>query len=223
MFLMWLGEQITARGIGNGLADHLRRASSPPAERARRTARSRPHRRAVAGLHPVASWSIAVAIDRLHRVHRARAAAHPGAISQAPAGQPHVRRRLDPHAAEDQHLGRHPADLRQFAAADAGDDRRLLDQRAVWLQWTSSPASSRTASRLYMLALRAADHLLRVLLHRGCVQPGGDGRQPEEIRRLHPRHPARQAHGGLFRPCADPADHGRRASIWSRSACCRSS
>ena len=32
-----------------------------------------------------------------------------------------------------------------------------------------------------------------VLLHRGGVQPGGDGGQPEEIRRLHPRHPARAA------------------------------
>ena len=52
MFLMWIGEQITARGVGNGtsliiMAGHRRQ----PAERAGLAARTRPHRRAVAVLH----------------------------------------------------------------------------------------------------------------------------------------------------------------------------
>ena len=34
---------------------------------------------------------------------------------------------------------------------------------------------------------------LHVLLHRGHVQPGRSGRQPEEVRRLHPRRAARAA------------------------------
>ena len=52
MFLMWLGEQITARGIGNGISpDHLRRHRRQPALGAGRDAGARPHRRAVDRLH----------------------------------------------------------------------------------------------------------------------------------------------------------------------------
>ena len=47
-----------------------------------------------------------------HRLLGARAAAAAGAVSQAPGGQPHVRRRQLLPAAEDQHRGRDPADLR---------------------------------------------------------------------------------------------------------------
>ena len=35
------------------------------------------------------------------------------------------------------------------------------------------------------------DRPLHVLLHRGAVQPGRAGGQPAQVRRLHPRHPAR--------------------------------
>ena len=48
MFLMWLGEQITARGIGNGISLIIFAgivADLPHAHR--RHARARPHRRAV--------------------------------------------------------------------------------------------------------------------------------------------------------------------------------
>ena len=38
-------------------------------------------------------------------------------------------------------------------------------------------------------------HRLHLLLHGGHVQPGGAGRQPEEVRRLHPWGEARQTHG----------------------------
>ena len=37
----------------------------------------------------------------------------------------------------------------------------------------------------------AADHHLHLLLHGGPVQPGRPGRQPAQVRRLHPGHPAR--------------------------------
>ena len=36
-------------------------------------------------------------------------------------------------------------------------------------------------------------HHLHLLLHRGHLQPGGPGGQPEEIRRLHSGRPAREA------------------------------
>ena len=43
-------------------------------------------------------------------------------------------------------------------------------------------------------ALCRGHHLLLLLLHRGRVQSGGDRGEPEEERRLHPRHPPGQAH-----------------------------
>ncbi len=43
---------------------------------------------------------------------------------------------------------------------------------------------------------------VHVLLHRGHVQPGRPGRQPEEVRRLHPGGEARQTHGRI--PGSDP-------------------
>ena len=116
MFLMWIGEQITARGVGNGTSLIIMAgivANLPHALAS--TARTRPHRRAVAVLHRRLHGAGGVR-DRVHRVHRASAATHRDPVPEAPGRQPHVRRRLDAHAAEDQHLGRDPADLRQLAS-----------------------------------------------------------------------------------------------------------
>ena len=52
----------------------------------------------------------------------------------------------------------------------------------------------------------AADHPLHVLLHGGHVQPRRPGRQPQEVRRLHPGREARQTHGRVPRPDPRPAD-----------------
>ena len=40
---------------------------------------------------------------------------------------------------------------------------------------------------------------------------GGHGGEPAQVRRLPARHPARPAHGGIHRLCADPPDRDRRA------------
>ena len=42
-------------------------------------------------------------------------------------------------------------------------------------------------------------HLVHVLLHRGDVQPGGPGREPEEVRRVHPGGEARPPDGRVPR------------------------
>ena len=68
---------------------------------------------------------------------------------------------------------------------------------------------------LYMVALRRADRLLRLLLHGDRVQSEGHGRQAEEAWRLHSRHPPGRAHGRIHRLRAD-AHHRRSArSTWS--------
>ena len=120
MFLMWLGEQITSRGIGNGISLIIFSgivANLPHA--ISRHSRARPRRRAVDGDHPARRGRRGRG-HRLHRLHRARPApaAHP--VSEATSRQPHVPGRFLASAAEAQHLGRHPADLRVLAPAPAG-------------------------------------------------------------------------------------------------------
>ncbi len=54
-------------------------------------------------------------------------------------------------------------------------------------------------------------HRLHLLLHRGHLQPGGTGGQPEEVRRLHPGGEARQTHGRIPRPHSRAVDLPGRA------------
>ena len=56
-----------------------------------------------------------------------------------------------------------------------------------------------------------ADPRLHVLLHGRAVQPGRPGRQPAQVRRLHPRHPARAAHRALPGHRPEAADAARLA------------
>ena len=125
MFLMWLGEQITSRGIGNGISliilsgivAELPSAIAGTLELGRQGALS-------TGLILIV-LVMAVAVDRLHRVHGARAAPAADPVSQAPGRQPHVRGPVLASAAQAQHLGRDPADLRVLAAAVADHGRQL--------------------------------------------------------------------------------------------------
>ena len=139
MFLMWLGEQITERGVGNGIsmiilggivagipgrhrphgrADQHRRDDGPVRHRADRGGARR---------------------DRVLRVRRARAAPHPGRLRQAPGRPPHDGGADHAPAVQAQHVGRDPADLRVEPAAVPGDhcrlrgheQRHLVGQRAA--------------------------------------------------------------------------------------------
>ena len=128
------------------LADHLRRHHRPAAACDREPARARPHRRHVAGVHhplPGAGGRR----DRVHRLHGAGAASHPGPVPEAAAGQPRVRRRELAPAAEAEHRGRDPGDLRELAAAAAGDRRRLRRRRRGRTGSSRSAPRSATASR----------------------------------------------------------------------------
>jgi hypothetical protein len=126
ILLMWLGEQITSRGVGNGISLIIFAgivARFPDLHLA--DCSNRPHRRDRPPLifafmvAPSAWWA-------LHRLHGARAAPAARAISQASGRQPHVRRRIVASAAEAQRVGRHSADLCVVDPADADDRRGLL-------------------------------------------------------------------------------------------------
>ena len=67
------------------------------------------------------------------------------------------------------------------------------------------------------------DRHLHVLLHRRPVQPRRPGRQPPPLRGLHPRHPSRPADRAVPRPRADAPDPARRASTSRSSRPCRRS
>ena len=74
-------------------------------------------------------------------------------------------------------------------------------QGPEWLNTHHGHARPRPAA--VHAALCAAHHLLRLLLHLHHVQSEGDGGQSEEVRRLHPRHPPGRPDGRIHRLCAD--------------------
>ena len=116
MFIMWLGEQITERGIGNGMsllifAGIVDRPAGGRAHHPRPDA----DRADLAAAHRAAAGGDGRRRGG-HHLRRARPPAHRGAVRQA-RGRPAAVRRLEhAHPAEGQHRRRHPGDLRVVAA-----------------------------------------------------------------------------------------------------------
>ena len=138
VFLMWLGEQITARGVGNGISliifagivANLPHALARTLELGRTGAIS-----SSSSISSADRRSRVIAfIVFMERAQRRILVQYP----KRQVGQPHVRRRGLASAAEAQHLGRDPADLRLLAAAAAGDGRefRGARQSSGWMQWS---------------------------------------------------------------------------------------
>ena len=151
MFLMWLGEQITERGVGNGISMIILGGIVAGIPGAIGThARPDQHRRHVGHLRHRAHRRGA----RRHRVLRVRgacAAPHPGRLRQAPGRPPHDGRADHAPAVQAQHVGRDSADLRLEPAAVPGDHRRLRrrEQRQLVGQRAADVLARRwaTASR----------------------------------------------------------------------------
>ena len=114
MFIMWLGEQITERGIGNGMSLIIFAGivvDFPRAVIADVRSDAAPARSALL------TMAILVVRDgrrgRRDHLRRARPPAHHGAVRQARRRPAAVRRLEHAHPAEGQHRRRHPGDLRQ--------------------------------------------------------------------------------------------------------------
>src|SRR5580693_1509900 len=207
LFLMWLGEQITARGVGNGVSLIIfRRHRGRPSQRPDPDPGTGSHRRPVGAFHHRARGRRgARGVSR--RLCRDGAATNRGAISKATGRQQDVWRRGLAPAAQDQHLGRDPADLRLLAAALPGDHRLVPGQCRRAGLGAVDRHLSRSRPAAVPAGLYRPDRLLLLLLHHGGVQPDRHGRQSEEERRL----PAGQEHGRVPRIHPESADRDRRA------------
>ena len=154
MFLMWLGEQITERGVGNGISMIILGgivAGFPGAVgRTVESGQRRPdvRRRGHRAHHRGARR------DRLLRVRGTRPAPHPGRLRQAPGGPPHDGGADHAPAVQAQHVGRDPADLRLEPAAVPGDHRRIRGRQFGDL------VGQRVADLQLHLRLRAAAHIV---------------------------------------------------------------
>ena len=135
-----------ARHRQRHFADHPVRHRRAIAVGDRRHARTRPPGRAVDRPDPRRHRDGGRG-HRLHRVHGARAAPAADPVSQAPGRQPHVRGPVLASAAQAQHLGRHPADLRLVAAAVADHGRQLQRRLRGRAGSPRSPRCSATAGR----------------------------------------------------------------------------
>ena len=81
----------------------------------------------------------------------------------------------------------------------------------IHVPWIKSAAEAMSPGGLYHdLCLRGFYRLLLLFLHRGDLQPGGRGGQPEEMGRLCSRTATGEAHLGIYRPDSHPHHPGRR-------------
>ncbi len=105
MFLMWLGEQITARGIGNGLSLIIFSGIIARMPQAMVGTLELGREGALSPVVIVAVGVMAIGVIALHRVRRACPAAAADPVPEAPDRQPHVPGRVVAPAAEAQYSG----------------------------------------------------------------------------------------------------------------------
>ena len=150
MFLMWLGEQITERGVGNGISMIILSgivAGLPGAVGSTFESVSNGEMQGPFALLLLilvaATTFFVVFVERAQRRIPVR-------LRQAPGGPAHVRGPDEPPAVQAQHVGRDPADLRLEPAAVPGDHRELRRHQLPGL------ARQRHAERGRGARLRAA-------------------------------------------------------------------
>ena len=216
MFLMWLGEQITARGIGNGISliimagivAELPSAIAGMLELGRQGALS-------TGLILVVIVMAVVVIAFIVFMERAQRRL----LIQYPKRQ--VGNRM--FEGQSSHL---PLKLNTSGVIPPifASSLLLLPTTVAQLQRRAGPGVVRHADHAARPRpaavpdpLHRADRVLRLLLHGDRVQPDRDRGQPQEARRLHSGHPAGRAHRRVHRLRAH-AHHGGRRGLSRRSS-----
>ena len=130
MFLMWIGEQITSRGIGNGVSLIIMAGIVARLPQAIGQLLEGSRTGSLSGVLVVGIVVLSVALDPVHLLHGAGPAPGADPISQAPDRARHAAGALAP-ADQAQHRRRDPADLRLVAAADAADRAQWAGSRAT--------------------------------------------------------------------------------------------
>ena len=209
MFLMWLGEQITARGIGNGISliimsgivAELPSAIAGMLELGRQGALS-------TGLILVVIVMAVVVIAFIVFMERAQRRL----LIQYPKRQ--VGNRM--FEGQSSHL---PLKLNTSGVIPPifASSLLLLPTTVANFnagqgpEWFNAITTQLGHGRpLFLVPLHRADRVLRLLLHGDRVQPDRDRGQSQEARRLHSRHPAGRAHRRVHRLRADPHHRDRR-------------
>ncbi len=213
MFLMWLGEQITSRGVGNGISLIIFAGivANLPCDH-RPDPRAQPYRRALDRLavrasSPSPSVVIAVIVF-FERAQRRLLIQYPKrqvGNKMFQGDTSHLPLKLNTSGVIPvifaSSLLLLPATIASFAAQ--GDAPQ-------WLHGDRALPRPRPAALPGPLC--RADHLLCVLLHVDRVQPDRYRRQPEALGRLHSGHPSGRAYRPAHRLRADP-HHGRRRAL----------
>ena len=206
IFLMWLGEQITARGVGNGISliifagivAELPRAMVSTLELGRTGALSI----FIIFFLMVLVIGVITFIVFMERAQRRIVVQYPkrqmgtrmfgGESSHLPL-KLNTAGVIPPIFASSLLLL--PMTVANFGAAGGPD----------WL--TTITALLGRGSAPISRPLYGGDRLLLLLLHSGCVQSGRYRGQPQEIRRLRAWRAPRQEHSRVPRLCAHPAHH----------------
>ncbi len=214
LFLMWLGEQITSRGIGNGIsliimAGIVARLPTTLIQlfESGRSGTIDPLRLI---LIVVGVAALVLFICFMERAQRRILIQYPKRQTArgVQAERSHLPLKLNtagvipPIFASSLLLL--PLTITQFAGQKGASEG--------WWGRSAGDAQHLSPPRIAGVhgALRDRHHLLLVLLHRRGVQSRGDGRESQALRRLHPRHPAGQEHRALFRLRADAHHRDRR-------------
>jgi hypothetical protein len=213
IFLMWLGEQVTQRGVGNGISLIIFSGivANLPSALANTLELGRTGALSAAFIILLLLMGVAVIafIVFMERAQRRVSVQYPKRqMGNKMFGGESSHMPLKVNSAGV--IRRHPGDLRQLDPADALDRGRLLGHQRA-----------RVADLLYRLdgarfaalfgPLYVLHHVLHLLLRGPCGQSGGDGGEPQEARRFRARHSPRQEHGGPPELHPDPPHDGRRA------------
>ena len=209
LFLMWLGEQITARGVGNGISLIIFTGIIAQLPSALASTLELGRTGALSTILIIFIMVMAVAVITfivfIERAQRRLVVQYPkrqqgnrmfgGESSHLPL-KINVAGVIPPIFASSLLLM--PATLASFGGAG----RIGLACHRLGL---AGPRSAPVLADLYR-----PDHVLRVLLHGDRLQSAGHGRQSAQARWLHPRHPSGTADRRIPRLRPDPTDHRGR-------------
>ena len=123
MFVMWLGEQITERGIGNGMSLLIFAGIVVGLPSAVLTTLDQMRTGQISLLRIVFLLVMMVVVVGSHHLRGARSPAHYGAVRETRHRTASVWRHEHAHPAESQYGRRHPGHLRLVDSGVSGDDR----------------------------------------------------------------------------------------------------